>query len=291
MTKEISVRRRKHWLWEQHLALTYFVLTFVISWGGVLAATGTKLLSGERIPRFTGLMLFPLLLIGPLSAGLGMTLYTSGVTGLRALFGKIVKVRIRAVWYTILLLPPVAMLAVLTLLRTFVSSSFAPNSFLPGLAFGVIAGFVEEIGWTGFAFPTMAKKASALWVSIALGIVWVVWHIPVIDYLGAASPHGHYWLAYFVGLAAAMSAMRVLICWAYTNTGSLLLAQLMHMVSTGCLVAFGPSRVTGGEEALWYGSYGIVLWLMVAIVVSVCGKSFGISPTLSESSTVRLGNL
>jgi hypothetical protein len=72
--------------------------------------------------------------------------------------------------------------------------------------------------------------------------------------------------------------MRVLICWAYANTGSVLLAQLMHMVSTGCLVVLGPPRVTAGEEALWYGAYGIVLWLVVAIVVSIYGKNLAGKP-------------
>jgi membrane protease YdiL (CAAX protease family) len=263
--------RRDNWV-KTHSVVSYFVLTFAISWGGVLAVIAPKLLGGESIPRFTGLMLFPVLLLGPLIAGLGMTAYISGRKGLRDLFGRVGKVRIGARWYMILLIPPVLILVVLALLRTFVSSSFAPNRFLPGLGFGVFAGFVEELGWTGFAFPTMTRKITALWASITLSVLWAVWHIPVVDYLGAATPHGQYWLSYFIGFAAAMSAIRVLICWAYANTGSLLLAQLMHMVSTGCLVALGPAAVTAGEEALWYGSYGIALWLVVAIVVSIYGK-------------------
>jgi hypothetical protein len=52
----------------------------------------------------------------------------------------------------------------------------------------------------------------------------------------------------------------------------------MHMVSTGCLVVLGPPRVTAGEEALWYGVYGIALWLVVAIVVSIYGKNLAGKP-------------
>jgi membrane protease YdiL (CAAX protease family) len=213
-----------------------------------------------------------------------MAAYVYGRRGLKDLFGRVGKVRVGAMWYAVLFIPPALILSVLTLLRTFVSASFAPNWFLPGLGFGVIAGFVEELGWTGFAFPTMAKKTTALWAAITLGVLWSLWHIPVIDYLGTATPHGSYWLSYFLRFAAAMTAMRVLICWAYTKTGSVLLAQLMHMVSTGSLVVLGPPRVTAGEETLWYGAYGIALWVVVAIVVSIYGKSLAGKPSTLEIS-------
>src|ERR1700692_2734434 len=202
--------RRNDWV-QTHSAVTYFVSTFAISWSGVLAVVAPKLLRGESIPRFTGLMLFPVLLLGPLIAGLGMTAYVYGRRGLKDLFGRVGRVRVGAMWYAVLFIPPVLILSVLTLLRTFMSSSFAPNWFLPGLGFGVIAGFVEELGWTGFAFPTMAKKTTALWAAITLGVLWSLWHIPVIDYLGTATPHGSYWLSYFLSFHAAITALWVLI--------------------------------------------------------------------------------
>ena len=46
-----------------------------------------------------------------------------------------------------------------------------------------------------------------------------------------------------------MTAMRVLIAWIYTNTKSLLMAQLMHVSSTGSLVVFSAARVTAAQEA------------------------------------------
>jgi uncharacterized protein len=269
--------KRHDWV-KTHPAVSYFVFTFAISWGGALAVITPKLLRGESIPKFTGLMLFPVLLLGPLIAGVGMAAYVDGRRGLKGLFGRAGKVRVMAKWYAVLFIPPVLVLSVLTLLRTFMSSSFAPNRFLAGMGFGVIAGFVEELGWTGFAFPTMAKKTTALWAAITLGLLWSIWHIPVIDYLGTATPHGSHWLSYFLCFTAAMTAMRVLICWAYLNTGSVLLAQLMHMISTGSLVVLGPARVTAAEEALWYGAYGLALWLVVAIVVSIYGRNLTGTP-------------
>ena len=95
--------------------------------------------------------------------------------------------------------------------------------------------------------------------------------MPVADFLGAASPHGDWWLAFFGAFTLAMTAMRVLICWIYTNTKSVLLAQLLHISSTGALVIFGAPRVSAGQEALWYAAYAGVLWVVVAIVVAIFG--------------------
>ena len=68
-----------------------------------------------------------------------------------------------------------------------------------------------------------------------------------------------------------MTGMRVLICWIYTNTNSVLMAQLMHVSSTSSLVIFSAPRVTGGQEAMWYGIYGTSIWLAVAIIAKLYG--------------------
>jgi hypothetical protein len=68
-----------------------------------------------------------------------------------------------------------------------------------------------------------------------------------------------------------MTAMRVLIGWIYQNTQSLLLAQLMHISSTGALVIFGPFQVTPAQETAWYFTYGVALWIIVAALLArVC---------------------
>lgn len=59
--------------------------------------------------------------------------------------------------------------------------------------------------------------------------------------------------------------MRALIVWLYENTGSVLLAQLMHTSSTGALVVFSPP-LSSVRESLWYFVYSGVLWLVVAAI-------------------------
>jgi uncharacterized protein len=150
--------------------------------------------------------------------------------------------------------------------------SLVHESVCLGIGFGIPAGFLEEIGWTGYAFPQMCRKLTPLNASILLGLLWGLWHLPVIDFLGTATPHGRYLLPYFLAFTGAMTAMRVLISWMYTNTKSILLTQFMHAASTGSLVFFSPPQVNAAQEATWYAAYAGVLWIVVGVVVTIFGK-------------------
>lgn len=249
-----------------HSVSAYYLLTFAVSWAGAFCLVARYVFRGEHIPKFTGLMMFPIMLLGPSLAGLFMTWATQDSSGVRALFHRMTIWRCSWHWYMVLLIPAALILATLTLLTAFDSPVYRPNMFFAGSAFGLIAGFVEEIGWTGFAFPGLCRTHSAFTSSILLGMAWSAWHIPVIDYLGTATPHGGWWLEYFLAFSFAMTAIRALICCLFANTGSLLLAQLMHAASTGALVVLSPPRVSAAQEALWYAVYGCLLWLVVAVV-------------------------
>jgi membrane protease YdiL (CAAX protease family) len=208
--------------------------------------------------------MFPAMLVGPSLSGIFLTRLIDGPLGLRALFSRMRRFRFPARWYAALPIPLVLVLGILLLLKTFVSPVYSPNRFWLGLAFGIPAGFFEEIGWTGFAFQKMSLKLPPLHAAILLGLLWGLWHVPVINFLGTAVPHGAYWLHFFLAFTAAMTAMRVLISWLYTHTKSIPLAQFMHACSTGSLVVFSPPAANAAQEAFWYAAYAAVLWLLVA---------------------------
>ena len=256
---------------KRHPVAAYFVLTFGISWLGALAVVAPRLLRGDTIPKFSGILMFPVMLLGPVVSGTLLTHLVEGSSGLSDLFSRMCRIGVGARWYAGLLIPPVTILIVLLFLKAFVSSVFAPNRFFVGVSFGIVAGFFEEIGWMGYAFPKMSQVAKPLRAAIALGVLWGIWHIPVIDFLGTATPHGVYWLPYFLAFAAAMTAMRLLIGWIYENTKSVALAQLMHASSTGSLVVLSPASVTAAQETMWYAIYAVVLWLIVGAVTVIFG--------------------
>jgi uncharacterized protein len=267
ISKDSQVFGQRGSLIERHPITTYFVLTFALSWTGALIVIGPRLLRGESIPKLSGLLVFPVMLVGPSFAGIVLTLIVEGRRGLKLLFARMRPLGVPAGWYACLLIPPVLIIFTLELLKAVLSPGFAPNHFLLGMLFGVPAGFVEEIGWTGFALPQMAKRWPIIWSALLLGLLWGGWHIPAIDFLGTATPHGSHWIEYFFAFTAAMMAIRVLIVWLYENTKSVWMAQLMHVSSTGSLVVLSPTRVTAAQEALWYGTYAVALWVLIGLVI------------------------
>jgi membrane protease YdiL (CAAX protease family) len=227
---------------------------FFISWGSGLAL------------HVHALALFPVLILSVAGAALILTRIVDGTEGLRRLWNEAKTWRI-GWWYTLALVPPALILIALFTLRAFAGPPFSPNFFPVGFLFGIPAGLFEEIGWTGYALPKLIARMSWQRTSVVLGVLWGLWHLPVVDGLGAAVPHGEWLPAFTIAFIAAVSALRVLITWAALRTRSLLIAQLIHISSTGSLVMFGPPRVSPPQEALWYGAYAAALWIVAAVLL------------------------
>ena len=261
----------------QHPLVAYFAVTFSVSWGAALCVALPWLTSGRALPDLAGMLMFPAMLLGPSVTGLAMTRAIDGPSGLRTL-GSLLRSWRLGRWYAALVIPPLLVYGTLFCLQSFVSPAFAPNMFFTGVFFGIPAGYLEEIGWMGFAFEKLHARGTAFRAAVILGLMWALWHLPVVDFLGVAHPHRAYWAPFFLAFGAAMTAMRVLIVWNYVNTGSLLAAQLLHMSSTGALVVFAAPGVNAPQEVAWYALYALALWLVVAVVVRIYGFALTRSP-------------
>jgi uncharacterized protein len=250
----------------------FFTLVYAISAVALIVLGPPSLASGtER--EFGALLIFPLMVVWVGVVGLLLTAVCDGRRGLEDLGTRMARWRVGPGWYAAaLLIPAAAILAVLLSLELLVSPAFRPNLLVFGIGFGLVAGFFEEIGWSGFAYPRMRQRFGALSGAVILGVVWGFWHLPVVDSLGAASPHGPAWPAFFLAFVATLTGLRLLIAWMYDHTESVLLAQLMHASSTGCLVVFGAAGVSAAEEALWYALYAVVLWVTAAVVRTACAS-------------------
>ncbi len=246
--------------------VSYFVLAYAVS-AVALAVLGPPSLAPGGRRNLASLVMFPVMVVAVGLIGVALTGVVEGRRGLREL-GSRWRWRVGLRWYAAaVLIPPAAILLVLTVLRLLLSPAFAPGFDLFGIAAGAVAGFCEEWGWTGFAYPRMAVRLGPLGGAVVLGVLWGIWHLPVVDSLGAASPHGPAWPEFFLAFVALVAGLRVLIAWVYIGTGSVLLAQVMHASSTGFLVILSAGGVSPYQESAWYALDAAVLWMVVVLVV------------------------
>jgi uncharacterized protein len=271
---------------QNNYVIRYFLIVFLISWAGAFSLVAGKLFAHQPIPAFDGILMFPIMLLGPFLSGIILTYINGGKSALRSVWQKLDPTKSRAGWWLALLIPPAAILFTLLLFSVTVSKEYQPHIFVFGFLFGIPAGTMEEVGWMGFAFPNMQKRKTNFSNAVQLGLIWSLWHLPVINFLGTASPHGVQWFSFFLAFASVMTAMRVIIVWVYCNTGSLLLCQLMHISSTGFLVTLSPSPLNIYQEPLWYFGYALVLWSLVALIVSKFGKNL-VAVSDTESSHLQ----
>ena len=265
----------------------YFVLTFAISWGGALLAIGgaggMQGTTPGSDPRFAFALIA--MLAGPSATAILLTALVGGRVGLRAYFSRLLAWRANARWYAIALLTaPVVMCG------TLLGLSSTSQAFLPGiltsqdkgslllvsLAVGLSAGLLEELGWTGFAIPTLRRRYGVPVTGLIVGIWWSAWHLlsnlwasrAVAGELATSAYLTATAIGVFVGY---LTAFRVLMVWLYARTESLLLGMLMHVSLTVSLLIFNPLDITGANLQIFSFTLAAAVWVVVALIAARSG--------------------
>jgi membrane protease YdiL (CAAX protease family) len=251
----------------RHPLISYFALAFVISWGGIgtiLAATGFDLAAPQ--PLATGLI-FIAMLLGPSVSGLILTAVLEGRAGLGRLVSRTLHWRAGVRWYAVALLTvPLILLAILWSMSALVASAFAPHFQWMLLAVGLVAGGVEEIGWTGFATPRLLARSRVGVAGMRLGLIWALWHA-LVAFLFSIAAMGNAWIVSFaIVYVATLTPYRILMTWVYANTQSVLLAMLMHAGYTGWLLVLFPST-SPAQSLMWQSAFAAALWIAAAMVM------------------------
>jgi membrane protease YdiL (CAAX protease family) len=244
---------------------SYFMMVFLISWGGSILGGGAYLLQEIAMTMEDFLPMGIAMIGAPALVGILMTYVCDGRQGLRGLFARLKKWRVPGRWYATLLIFPILILAVLIPLSILLTPKLTPTFFPIGILMGLVAGFFEEIGWMGFAYPKMRLRLSVLRASIILGLFHALWHMAA-DFLGNFLSFGLNWFLYFAAFFVFVVALRIIIAWVYENTGSLLLACLVHASSSGFLGVLVPIKFAGETWPIFYAVYAIVIWLVAAII-------------------------
>jgi uncharacterized protein len=254
---------------KRHPLVSYFVLAYGITWGGILlflASRGFQLntITAQDVP-----LIFLPMILGPSASSLIMTALLDGRGGLRDLWSRQTRWRVGWTWYAVALLTiPVLVVVILLAASAVVSPAFAPGFQVIGLVFGLLAGGLEEIGWTGFATPRLLKNYTPLKAGLILGVLWAFWHI-LADFSANFNTMGVGWLLWFITFwLLPLTAYRMLMTWVYSHTRSLLLAQLMHASYTGWLFVLSPAA-SFDQNLLWQTLFAVSVWGLVAGVALV----------------------
>ena len=199
-----------------HPVISFYALAFPLSWRAYLVALVHPM--GE-------LGLDP---YGPLLAAVAVTALAGGLDGLKTWARTLLRWRAAPSLYAFALLIPllITLLGIGTNLALGATPPPAaawaswPSLLVVFPVVMVLGGPLgEEPAWRGLALPRVAERYPMLQASLAVGVVWFAWHLPLL----LARP-GEVW----PGLVGILSAS-VVFGWLYQRSnGVVLLPLLMH---------------------------------------------------------------
>ena len=284
----------------KHPAPVYFALTFAISWGGALTVIGGSGGMGGTTPTSDSRFVYALIamLVGPSVTGILLTSVVYGRTGLHQFVSRLLIWRVGAGWYAVALLTAPLVMTVTLLALSLTSPEFLPGILisddhepllLVSLAVGLSAGVFEELGWTGFAIPTLRRRYSTLATGLSVGVWWSAWHLlPNVWSSRAAS--GELAMPVFLAATAVgvfvgyLTAFRVLMVWVYDRTESLFVAMLMHVSLTASLLILNPLGISGAHLMAYSCALAVALWIVVAALAVANRKEISRQPLRRQAA-------
>jgi membrane protease YdiL (CAAX protease family) len=202
------------------LSLAYWLLFIVHERGGLAFDPASSLMGVTRG-------------YGPTVAALVAAWAFYGQSGLARIWSRVIRWRFRPHLLALAVLGPLAVSAVVfTAVRLagvdlqLDSGQIQPKLLLIFFVFAVVDGPVgEEIGWRGFLLPELLRRTGPIRASLAVGLVWYLWHLP----LYAATGQFELTTAFLAGYVINVLSLSLIHTWFFLRSGgSALLAVLFH---------------------------------------------------------------
>lgn len=279
--------------------LAFFVLAFAISWGALGAlqviATGSGLGTWQDLTRSAettfdlasraDVLTAPVWLVralgivadfGPSLAAVAVAVATGRLGPLLARLGRW---RVAPGWYLVAYGLPAIVMASAIGLTAATGGGLGPLQVGPAtlaalggwLLFRTLAGggLGEELGWRGWALPRLQARLSPVAASTLLGLVWALWHLPLV--LVAASP-----ILQGAVLLLFIAPMAFLYTWVFNGTGgSVLLVVLLHGAQNGLSAFLERSLLPTLADADLWVIFRIAILLVVAVVAALAVRRQG----------------
>ena len=234
--------------------IAFFAFTFVISWASWISIYVVPM------PRLLVLVLNQVGLFGPFISSVTVTGVLHGGSGIRRFLGRIFQWREGVQWYLFVLFSAAVLAAASIGLYVLVGGTAPVMAFTVGFG-SLISGIREEYGWRGFALPRLQKQYSPLKASILIGLIWVLWHLPIL-------PVELPLLAVYL---VEVMAISILFTWVYNHTGgSMLFPVLYHAAYDITLTVF---KIPTKLPLLLI--YVLLNWILVGIIIARSQKLWG----------------
>jgi membrane protease YdiL (CAAX protease family) len=124
----------------------------------------------------------------------------------------------------------------------------------------------EEIGWRGFLVPELAKRFSFTATAVLSGVIWALWHVPIIIFAGYNVGTGWYGLAV---VSANMIGLCFVLTWLRLKSGSLWTGVILHASNNHFIQHFfDPMTAYTGRTKYILGEFGIEFTLVVAVLAA-----------------------
>lgn len=246
----------------------FVVCTYAVTWSVWLAVASAQ---GHSLAFGLGGPVFFVGVFAPALVAIAMTFRRDGRTGVAQLLRPVGVWQVSP-WYYLFAMTYLAATKLLAaLLIRFITGTWptfgdiSVPMMLGGIVVSTWVQAGEEIGWRGYALPRLTRLVGLGPASIALGLIWATWHLPLFFLAGSGSTGQSFPL-----YALHVTALSVAMTWLFWKTeGSLLLVMLMH-ASVNNTTAIVPAAVPGAVDALsFHGSLAGWLTVAVAWVVAV----------------------
>ncbi|MEZ4712950.1 MAG: type II CAAX endopeptidase family protein [Caldilineaceae bacterium] len=277
----------RHKFIARHSLPLYFILTFGLTWGSILAVTGPGGLPiAPEVAEQLGPLIYLGMLIGPSVAGLLLLGFVDGRNGYHVLLTRLLRWRVGVRWYAVALLTAPLTITTATLILVSFSPDYLPSiitaddkvtMLLTSVVVGLVVALCEEIGWTGFAIPQLRRRYGVVATGLIVGVLWGAWHFPPFwesdTFLGGLP------LALLLArLFAWLPAYRVLMVWVYDHTESLLVVMLMHVSLVASQFVLFPIALAGMTALVAILVWAAILWVVVAAVAVTSGWQISHQP-------------
>ena len=125
----------------------------------------------------------------------------------------------------------------------------------------VTDGLGEEVAWRGYLLPRLLEGRGPVVASLILGVIWWLWHLPLVWTSGAVLEGQPLWLLLLDLLAKSLIFTAVFL----RTRGSLLIAILLHATTN----LFVVSPAAGPDGDLTVALIALILKGLLAAALSL----------------------